>query len=119
MTGSDLHGKMMEIVNGEEVYCIKSLREKFHEHYGDYISSGHTFEGALNVMCFRNIASYVIRRQWQTVRERATRTDAERIVLTCARLLKNKIHQHNFEKDVYPGNEEVRNIKKEKQYLTQ
>lgn len=37
MTVADIHKKMTDLANGEEVYGIKRLREKLQNHYGNHI----------------------------------------------------------------------------------
>ena len=70
MTVSDLHSKMVELANGEEVYSIKSLREKLHEYYGDYVFWTQAKGGRESVLCFQNIPSYIIiQQQLETSKE--------------------------------------------------
>jgi len=56
---AELHNKMTEFSGGSSFYTPKWLKQKFHEHYHDFIFFAEV-EGNGNVVCFRNMASYCI-----------------------------------------------------------
>ena len=77
-TLSELHSKMAEFSDGSNVYSMKRLKQKLQEHYQDYIFFAN-IEGRDNVICFRNMAEYVINQKWQSKRN-DTECEAEHIV---------------------------------------
>lgn len=74
-TLAELHSKMTEFSDGSVVYTIKRLKQKLQEHYKQHIFFA-TVEGRENVICFRNMAKYVINEKWHTSRNN-TEDEAE------------------------------------------
>ena len=58
-TLTELHAKMVEVSGGSDVYTPKRLKQKFHEHYEDFIFFAEV-EGRGTVLCFRSMASYIV-----------------------------------------------------------
>lgn len=61
----ELHAKISAFSDGAEVYTTKRLKQKLHEHYKDHISFAE-IEGRSNVLCFRNMANYIVNKRWQS-----------------------------------------------------
>ena len=53
------HAKMVEFSGGSDVYTLKRLKQKLHEHYEDFVFFAEV-DGRGTVLCFRNMASYII-----------------------------------------------------------
>lgn len=58
-TLSELHGKMTEFCGGSDVYTIKRLKQKWQDRYQDFVFFADVEERS-NVVCFRNMAKYII-----------------------------------------------------------
>ena len=58
-TLTELHDKMKEISDNSEVYTVKRLKQKLQEHYREFIFFAEV-EGRGNVVCFKNMAKYII-----------------------------------------------------------
>ncbi len=62
-TLSEFHSKMAE---GSDAYNIKKwFKRKLQEHYKEHIFFS-TVEGQDDVVCFKNMANYVINHKWQS-----------------------------------------------------
>ena len=57
VTTSELHAKMAELANSEEIYSMKHLKRKLEERYRDTIIS--QTEGKPNLVCFQD-ARFII-----------------------------------------------------------
>ena len=59
-TIADIFMKMPEFNGSEEIICSeKTIKRKLQDRYGDHLSFAE-LPGKLNVICFRNMASYII-----------------------------------------------------------
>ena len=67
-TLAELHDKMTEFSGGSDVYTPKWLKQKLHEYYEDFIFFAEV-EGRGNVLCFRNMAGYIINDKWYFVKK--------------------------------------------------
>jgi len=66
-TLAELHDKITEFSGRLDVYTPKRLK-KLHEYYEDFIFFVKV-EGRGNVLCFRNMASYIINNKWHSERK--------------------------------------------------
>ena len=68
-TLTELHSKMVEFSDGDDVYTIKRLKQRLQEHYKELIFYANV-EGRENVVCFKNMATgkYIINEKWQSSR---------------------------------------------------
>ena len=56
---------IMEKISGQdEVYSAKSLRRKLQAHYGDHVFFAHVGGQRKDVVCFRNMPSFIINEHW-------------------------------------------------------
>lgn len=62
-TLDELHAHMVEIAGGDEAYSMKRLKQKLQEHYGDHVYFAE-IRGKKNVVCFRNVAGFIINDKW-------------------------------------------------------
>ena len=114
-TLSELHSKMAEFSDGSNVYSMKRLKQKLQEHYQDYIFFAN-IEGRDNVICFRNMAEYVINQKWQSKRN-DTECEAEHIVIMAAKIIRDEIRGKEYDQSSYPTNEDISDIEKGKQWI--
>jgi len=112
-TLAELHNKMTEFSGGSSVYTPKWLEQKLHEHYQDFIFFAEV-EGRGNVLCFRNMASYIINDKWHSERKGNIEEEAKCIVCAAAKIIRAEIREKTYDTQFYPSNEDIANVKKGK-----
>ena len=85
----ELHSKMTKFADGFGVYTIKRLKQKLQEHYQEHIFFANV-EGHENVVCFRNMAKFIINEKWHSSRN-GMENEAEWIVTTAAKIIRDEI----------------------------
>ena len=98
VTTSELHAKMVELANSEEIYSMKHLKRKLQERYRDDIIISQT-EGKPNLVCFKDVARFIIEKS-KTENEDAN--EEEVIIKTAAILIKAEIVNQRFNTEDYP-----------------
>ncbi|KAG1655293.1 hypothetical protein GQR58_024613 [Nymphon striatum] len=107
-TLQELHTKMSEIANGEDMYSVKRLKQKLLERYQDYIYFAE-IGGRSNVVCFRRMVDYILNETWYEERNQNKEREAEKIILTAAKLIMAEIREIKYDSSVYPKDEEIHN----------
>ena len=87
---TELHDKMKEISDNSEVYTIKRLKQKLQEYYKEFIFFVEV-EGRSNVVCFKNMAQYIIHEKWHSEKKANIEDEAERIVITAEKIIRAEI----------------------------
>ena len=82
-TLKELHAKMSAFSDGAEVYTPKRLKQKLHEQYNNFICFAE-IEGRSNVLCFRNMANFIVNKRWQSESIEDSADEAECIVIAAA-----------------------------------
>ena len=54
-TLKELRSKMSELAVDDSVYCLKGLKQKLQERYGNNLYFADEIEGKSNVVCFQNM----------------------------------------------------------------
>ena len=90
---------MSELAESTEVYAVKWLKNKLKEKYGEHIFFAE-IEGHANVVCFKDLASYLFNEKWHT--ERKTNTAVE---------------SKNYDTDYYPTIATIENIVESEHYV--
>ncbi len=88
----ELHAKISAFSDGAEVYTTKRLKQKLHEHYKDHIFFAE-IEGSSNVLCFRNMANYIVNERWQSEKKEDSGDEMERIVVAAAKIIRAEIRE--------------------------
>ena len=73
------------------VYSIKRLKQKLQEHY-EFIFFAE-IEGQGNVVCFRNMANFIINAKWYSDKKDDIQAEAERIVIAAAKIIRAEIKE--------------------------
>ena len=81
---------MSELAESTEVYAVKWLKNKLKEKYGEHIFFAE-IEGHANVVCFKDLASYLFNEKWHTERKTNTAVESKRIIQTAAKIILNDI----------------------------
>jgi hypothetical protein len=63
------------------------------------------------VVCWRDMASYIVNDKWYADKKNNVEDDSERIVIAAAKLLKNAIRDEEFSRTYYPTTESIRDRK--------
>ena len=64
LTLKELHSKMSELAGDDRVYCLKRLKQKLQERYGNNLYFAE-IEGKSNVVCFQNMIDYYLNDLWK------------------------------------------------------
>jgi len=115
-TLAELHDKMTEFSGGLGVYSHKWLKQKLNGHYGDFIFFAEV-EGRDNVLCFKNMARYIINDKWHTEKKENAEDEADRIVCAAAKIIRAEIRERKYDVQSYPSNEDIANVSKGKEWI--
>jgi len=69
------------------------------------------------VICFRNMASYIINDKWHSERKENIEEEAKRIVCAAAKIIRAEIRGKTYDTQFYPSNEDIANVKKSKEWI--
>ena len=108
-TLSELHEKLEELASGSEVYTIKRLKQKLMDYYKDFIFFAEV-EGRHNVVCFRNMAKFIVNEKWYLERKDTLEDESEHIVKTAAQLIQTQIRETEYDIASYLSSDEINNI---------
>ena len=106
-TLQELHSKMLDLAGHEDVYCAKRLKQKLLEKYGDRLHFAEV-DGKSNVLCFRGMVDYFLNELWKEERQKDREKDAERIVVTAAKVIMAEIREKKCDTSIYPSTTEIR-----------
>lgn len=71
-----------------------------------------------DVVCFRDMAGFIISERWYDERLKNKEQEYQRIVTTAAKLIREEIRAHDYTKDEYPNAEDIHSIEKARSFLT-
>jgi hypothetical protein len=109
---------MSHLTNGQEVYGEKYLRTKLEDHYGDHVFFARVGGSRKDVVCFQNMASYIVSDQWYKDRSDDSKKESERVMIAAAKLVREEIRARSYNKDVYPGLKEIKSSEESQEFLT-
>ena len=112
-----LHEQMCAIAGGGEVYSLKRLKQRLQDHYGDHVFFAER-QGRKNVLCFRDMAEYIINEKWYSDRKQAATDDAYRIIDAAAKIIREEVREATFTKEEYPSPNDIRDKDKGREFLT-
>ena len=107
-TLKELHSKMSEPAGDDSVYCLKRLKQKLQERYGNKLYFAET-EGKSNVVCFQNMIDYYLSDLWKEKRRKDKEKDAERKVMTAAKVIMAEIREKKYDTSTYPKTTDIHN----------
>ena len=116
-TLSELHDKMSELAGDSGVYTEKYTRIKLQQHYGEHVFFASVGGSRKDVVCFKDMASFIISDRWYTERKSNARDECHRIFRSAAELQKEEIRAMPYSKDSYPAVEDYHDVKSAKQFL--
>jgi len=89
LTLADLTEKCKNFSETSSVYCESWIKEKLLEKYGSRIFFAEV-QGRRNVVCWHNMASFIINAKWYSDREKDVDDDAGSIVIAAAKLIRSQ-----------------------------
>ena len=95
-TLTQLHDKMKEISDNSKVYTIKRLKQKLQEHRNEFIFFAEA-EGCSNVVCFKNMAKYIINEKQYSENKANIKDEGECIVITAANIIRVEIRKQTIQ----------------------
>ena len=109
MSLQELHRKMTELAgsSADKVYSSKWTKEKLKKKYGDHLFFAE-INGKPNMICFKDMASYIINEKWYADKEANIHDETERIVTTAAKLILSDLRQCLYDTSTYPTVSEIR-----------
>ena len=103
-TVSDFHTMMSKL--GNDVYSVKMTLAKLKEKYGDSMWLVSR-EGKSDII-FLDITTFILSEKWYEEQRESTPADeAERVIKTAARLLKDAIKYHEHDTRMYPSTDDI------------
>ena len=113
----EIYVEMVEVAgSAEKVYSKRWLKRKLKEKYQDHIFFSE-INGKNDIVCFQNMVGYLVNDKWFLDRKKDIKEEAERIVLTAAKIILNDIRSSDVDNQWYPTNEVIEDCKKEKEWL--
>ena len=97
------------------VYSIKRLKQKLQEHY-EFIFFAE-IEGQGNVVCFRNMANFIINAKWYSDKKDDIQAEAERIVIAAAKIIRAEIREREYDSKSYPTSEDIVDIDRSNKWV--
>ena len=79
-TVKHLHKKMSASGKGEEVYSEKHLRRKLKDHYGDHVLFASIRGSRQDIVCFKEMASYIVSEKWYEEQNDDSQTESQRLM---------------------------------------
>ena len=117
-TLSELHTKMEEFSDQFGVYSIKRLKQKLQEHYKEFLFFAE-IQGRGNVVCFKNMASFIINEKWYLDKKDDIQAEAERIVIAAAKIIRAQIREQEHDSKCYPTDEDIGNNDQSNRWVPQ
>lgn len=109
-TLTELHDKMKEISDNPDIYTVKRLKQKLQEHYKEFMFFAEV-QGRSNVVCFKNMAKYIIKEKWYSEKKANIEDEVERILVTAAKIIRTEIQDKEYILDSYPDFRTLRKIR--------
>ena len=85
----------------KEQYSKKRMKKKLQERYGNHIVFGEV-AGKHDVICFRDICSFILSEQWYKERKSNVEEEKFRIIKTAAKLIASEIREITYDMNSYP-----------------
>ena len=97
---------MERFSESNEAYSTKWLKKKLKDRYSDHLYFAE-INGRKNVLCFKNMANYIINEKWYEKRQINVDDEAKRIVITATKLIREEIRNIKLSLDSYPNKDDI------------
>lgn len=115
-TLAELHTKMVELALGSESYSMKHMKRLLEERYEECIFFAEV-EGRNNVVCFRDMAKYLINEKWYADKKDNIEEETERVVVTAAKVIRAQLREMIYDKKTYPTSQDISDIEHGKKWI--
>ena len=95
---------MSEMAGDEDVYSVKRFKQKLKDKYGNKLYFAE-IDGRSNVVCFRDMVDYFLNDLLQGEGKTDNHKNAEKIVVTAAKVIMSEIREKEYDMSVYPKSE--------------
>lgn len=85
---------------------------------GDHVFFARVGGSRKDVLCFQIMASYIVSDEWYKERNNDSKKESERVMIAAAKLVREEIRARNYNKDVYPGINEIKSSEECGDFLT-
>ena len=105
----ELYEKMKELADNavDQIYSAKWMKTKLKKKYGDHIFFSEV-NGKPNVICFKDMASYIINEKWYENKKENVNDEKERIITTATKLILNDLRQSKYDTSKYPSVNDIK-----------
>ena len=112
-SASEAHALMLSYADGNEdqVYSRRYILDNLKLKYGEHLLVCSK-DGRSNLLCFRNMADFLITDSWYDKRKQEVEDEATRVVKQAAKLLISSMKDMDYTKDKYPLGKDVSDIDK-------
>ena len=97
---------MERFSESNEAYSTQRLKKKLKDRYSDHLYFAE-INGRKNVLCFKNIANYIINEKWYEKRQINIDDETKRIVITAAKLIREEIRNIKLSLDSHPNKGDI------------
>jgi hypothetical protein len=96
--------------SSEEVYSEKQLQRLLEKHYGKDRVFISWQAGRRNIVCFRDMASFTVHKQWEEARSSDISNENLRTMETAAKLIRAELKEQTYDMDLYLSLYGIKNI---------
>ena len=90
----------------DNVYSIKWLKTLLIKKYGDHLCFAGQ-DGKADLICFRDMASYIINDKWYTEKKNNIKDETNRLIVAVAKLIMSDIRQSKYVTETYPTEKDI------------
>jgi hypothetical protein len=116
VTLDDVTRKAKQLTSIDEVYSRTWLKTRLKERYRAHITFSEV-EGRMDVICWKEMASFIVNSKWYECRKQSVEDESMRIVATAAKLLKAAIREVEFSKAVYPTCADISSVEASRKWM--
>ena len=106
-TRDEIYDRMLDLAEGKPVYSVKWLKKKLSEKYASNVFFAEV-AGRKNVVCFQNMASFIISDKWHSDRSDNVSIESDRVIRAAARLILADIREKQYSTDTYPSEQDIK-----------
>ena len=93
----------MILFAGRDVYSKKWLKSKLQSHFGSHL----IFTGKQNVLWFKDMTDCILNKEWYDDKKSNVEEEAERIITTAAKLIRQEIGKMELSTELYPSSKDI------------
>ena len=106
VTVKEFREKMVQFSENNDSYTTKHIKNILKEKYGAYVFFTDTMRESKNVICFQDMASYIISKRLNDEKG-DTEDETESIIKAAADLIKSEIREMKYDSEYYPTCQDI------------